>query len=84
VISSVGEDKSRVSARFTRETSALLSLEVEEESSARYDVSYVSRVAGMSRVADTVEIGFSSDKPLELKLKSPDGSLVRYLLAPTV
>lgn len=84
VISSVTEDKSRATARFTRETSALLNLEVEEESASKYDVSYISRVAGIARVADTVELGFSTEKPLELKMKSPDGSLVRYLLAPTV
>ncbi|MEM4800507.1 MAG: hypothetical protein QW065_03410 [Acidilobaceae archaeon] len=80
----IGALEKKVLARFTRETSALLFLEVEEESSSKYDTSYVSRVTALSGVADTLEVGFSTEKPLELKFKSPDGSLVRYLLAPTI
>ncbi len=82
-IRGVGEARSRVEARLTRETPALLSLEVNNPSLSRYDISYLKKVLNLTNIAESVDIRFSSDKPLEIVFKSPDGSNVRFLLAPS-
>jgi len=82
-IRSFGEGRSRVEARLTRDSPALLFLEVSSPASSRYDVSYLKKVLNLAKIAESVDIRFSSDKPLELVFKAPDGSRVRYLLAPS-
>ncbi len=65
-------------------SSALLYLEVREPSTSLYDVSYLKNILNLTRVADSVDIKFSSGKPLEMIFRSPEGSQVRYILAPSV
>ena len=65
-------------------SSALLYLEIRKPSVSVYDVSYIKNVLNLTKIAESVEIRFSSERPLELVFKSPDGSRVRYLLAPSV
>ncbi len=81
-IRSVGEAKSRMEARLTPETPALLSLEVREPAASKYDIDYIKKVLNLTKIAESVYIGFSSDRPLEIVFNSPDGSRVRYVLAP--
>ncbi len=80
-----GEGRAKVETVLQRDIStALLFLEVAEPSTSLYDVSYLKNVLNLTRVADSVDIKFSSGKPLEMVFKTPEGSQVRYILAPSV
>jgi proliferating cell nuclear antigen len=83
VLRSTGEAGPKVTLRLTRESSALINLEARNPSRAKYDVSYLENTLDLCKVAESVELMFSTDKPLELNFKSPDGSTVRYILAPS-
>ncbi|MFZ8792582.1 MAG: DNA polymerase sliding clamp [Acidilobaceae archaeon] len=83
VLRSTGEAGPKVTLRLTRESSALIDLEARNPSRAKYDVSYLENTLDLCKVAESVELMFSTDKPLELNFKSPDGSTVRYILAPS-
>jgi proliferating cell nuclear antigen len=83
VLRSTGEAGPKVTLRLTRESSALINLEARNPSRAKYDVSYLENTLNLCKVAESVELMFSTDKPLELNFKSPDGSAVRYILAPS-
>ena len=75
--------RGRVEVRLTRESSALWALEVRNPSTSAYDLVYLKNILSLTKVADAVDVKFSTDRPLELVFKSPDGSRVRFLLAPT-
>jgi proliferating cell nuclear antigen len=83
MLRSLGEAGPKVTLRLTRESSALINLEARNPSRAKYDVSYLENTLNLCKVAESVELMFSTDKPLELNFKSPDGSTVRYILAPS-
>jgi proliferating cell nuclear antigen len=83
VLRSTGEAGPKVTLRLTRESSALIDLEARNPSRAKYDVSYLENTLNLCKVAESVELMFSTDKPLELNFKSPDGSTVRHILAPS-
>jgi proliferating cell nuclear antigen len=83
VLRSTGEAGPKVTLRLTRESSALINLEARNPSRAKYDVSYLENTLDLCKVAESVELMLSTDKPLELNFKSPDGSTVRYILAPS-
>ncbi|MCE4599047.1 MAG: DNA polymerase sliding clamp [Desulfurococcales archaeon] len=83
VLRARGEGRSRVETRLTRDTAALIDLNVRNPATSAYDIGYIKNVINLTGVAEAVEIKFSSSKPLELVFKSPDGSRVRYLLAPS-
>jgi proliferating cell nuclear antigen len=83
VLRSTGEAGPKVTLRLTRESSALINLEARNPSRAKYDVSYLENTLDLCEVAESVELMFSTDEPLELNFKSPDGSTVRYILAPS-
>jgi proliferating cell nuclear antigen len=82
VIRAKGEGRSRAETIFTTDSVALTYLDVKEPSSSAYDVQYLKNVLNLTKIAESVDIKFSTDKPLELVFKSPEGSRVRYLLAP--
>lgn len=85
VIRAKSEARSRVEAVLQEGvSSALLYLEIRKPSVCTYDVSYIKNVLNLTKIAESVEVKFSSEKPLELVFKSPDGSRVRYLLAPSI
>lgn len=79
-----GEGKSRAEAVLTRESTALIDLQVREPAASSYDIQYLKNVVGLTGIAEAVEVKFSSEKPLELVFRSPEGSRVRYLLAPSL
>jgi len=81
---SQGEGARRVEVILTSESSSLLYLNVVKPSSSAYDIAYLKNVLNLAKVADAVDIKFSTDRPLEMVFKSPEGSKVRLLLAPTV
>ncbi len=83
VIRSTGETGPKVTLKLTRESTALIDLQVRNPSKARFDVSYLENTLNLCKIAESVELMFSTDKPLELNFKSPDGSTVRYILAPS-
>lgn len=83
IIRSVGGERRRVETRLTRESPALLDLNVKEPSSSRYDVGYLKKMLNIAKIAESVEVSFSSEKPLMMVFKSPDGGRITYLLAPS-
>lgn len=82
-IRSAGEESRRAETLFTRDSPSLLYHEVKGPSRSVYDLSYIKEVINLANISDTIDIKFSTDKPLELLFKSPDGSSIRYLLAPS-
>lgn len=83
VIRGTGEGRSKAEAILTMESTALIELQVREPSKSSYDIQYLKNVVGLTGIAEAVEVKFSSEKPLELVFRSPEGSRVRYLLAPS-
>ena len=77
------EGRRGVEVRLTRESSALWDLEVRNPSTSTYDLAYLKNVLSLTKVADAVDIMFSTDRPLEMVFKSAEGSRVAFLLAPT-
>jgi len=72
----------RVEAKFLSGSASLVAIEVNERTTSRYDFNYLDKVLAMAKVADAVDVQFSTDRPLELKFESPGGMSVRYVLAP--
>jgi proliferating cell nuclear antigen len=75
----------RAQTIFSRDSVALTYLEVKNPSRSAYEVSYLKNVLNLTKIADSVDIRFSTDKPLELLFKSPTAggeAKIRYLLAP--
>lgn len=83
VFKSQRETGSKVSLKLTRDTSTLIDLNVKTPSKAAFDISYLKNVIKLARIADTVDVKFSTEKPLELNFRSPDGSIIRYIVAPS-
>ncbi len=73
----------RVEAKFLSGSASLVLLEVKERAVASYDFSYLDRVLSLAKVADSVDVQFKSDSPLELRFESPSGLQIRYVLAPS-
>ncbi|MCE4627668.1 MAG: DNA polymerase sliding clamp [Desulfurococcales archaeon] len=84
IIKSRGEG-AKARTIFTRDSPALTYLEVRAPSKSAYELAYLKNILNLTKIADSVDIRFSTDKPLELVFKTPGpGELtVRYLLAPT-
>ncbi len=83
IIRAKGEG-ARAQTIFSRDSAALTMLDVKTPSKSAYEVSYLKNVLNLTKIADTVEIRFSTDKPLELVFRAPGPgeARVRYLLAP--
>ncbi len=81
---SQGEGARRVEVRLTSESASLLYINVKNPATSAYDLQYLKNVLSLAKVAEAVDIKFSSDKPLELVFRSPEGSRIRMLLAPTI
>lgn len=76
---SIGTGK--VEVKLTRDSPALITLEVDEPSKSAYDVTKITAVLNIAKLSDTVGIKFSSKMPLMLEFAISTGS-VSYLLAP--
>jgi proliferating cell nuclear antigen len=74
----------RAQTIFSRDSAALTYLEVKNPARSAYDVAYIKSVLNLTKIADSVDIKFSTDKPLELVFKAPmpGEARVRYLVAP--
>ena len=64
------------------ESPALIEYEVSSPSKSQYSIDYIKHVVSLVRVADTVNIEFSSDMPLRMEFTLPPSGKVIYLLAP--
>ncbi len=73
----------KAEVNLNKGSSSLIELESKEKSISLYDVNFLKSVLNLAKIAETVEIRFSSDKPIELIFNAPDKSKIRYLLAPT-
>lgn len=82
-IRSVGGERRRVETRLTHESPALLELEVRNPATGRYDVGYLKKMLGVAKIAESIEMSFSTDKPLMMVFRTPDEARITYLLAPS-
>jgi len=82
IIRAKGTGRARAETIFSEGSSALLYIDVKQPSVSVYDVAYIKNVLNLTRIAEAVDVKFSSDRPLELVFRSPDESRVRYILAP--
>lgn len=81
IIRGVGGE-SVAETRISSESGALISLKVEEPSKSSYAIEHLKAVLALTKVADTVDVEFSSGMPLKLSFNlSPEGR-VDFLLAP--
>ena len=69
---------------FTRESGSLLEAEVEGEQMASYTLEYFSDLLSAARVADTINIRFSTDMPALIEHELPQGAKFSFLIAPRV
>ncbi len=83
IIRARGEAVARAETIFREGSAALTYLEVKQPSKSRYDVAYLKSVLNLTKIAESVEIKFSTERPLEMVFRSPEGSRVRYLVAPS-
>jgi proliferating cell nuclear antigen len=79
-------DVGKAEVSLAKNDADVLELQSNAESKATYSVDYVSGILkALGGVADTVELEYSSKKPLRLQLKLNDqGAKVWYFLAPRV
>ncbi|MCE4623516.1 MAG: DNA polymerase sliding clamp [Caldisphaeraceae archaeon] len=82
IVRSEGEGP-RGEAVFMMGSGSLIGIEVKQEARSKYDINYLNSVLNLAKIAETVEVAFSTEKPLQLLFSIPDNSRVRYLLAPT-
>ncbi len=61
---------------------ALLELEVKEASKSAYSVEYLKHVVALTKIADTIQLEYSSQMPIRLQFNLPGEGKVIYLLAP--
>jgi len=83
IIKGKGE-KAEAETRISRETGALISLEVKEPSRSTYAIEHIKNVVTLTKVADTVEVSFSTKMPLKLAFTILGEGKVVYFLAPKV
>ncbi len=69
---------------FNRELGGIMDMEVEGEQAASYSLDYFTDLAAAARVADTIEIRFSTDMPVMVEHYLPQGAKFLFLLAPRV
>ncbi|HIQ03538.1 MAG TPA: proliferating cell nuclear antigen (pcna) [Desulfurococcales archaeon] len=68
--------------RISRESGALISLNVKNAAKSEYSLEYIKNVIALTKVADTVTLEFSNNMPLKLDFAIPGEGRVIYLLAP--
>ena len=73
---------SEAETRITGESGALISLSVKEPSRSLYAIEHLKAILSITKVADTVELQFSSNMPLRLEFSLPREGRVEFLLAP--
>lgn len=83
VLTASGES-GEVKVEFNRESEALLDLDVSEEISATYTLSYLQDVLKVVGAADTVKLQFSTNMPIRLDFNLPGGGRFTYFLAPRI
>ena len=74
--------ESETETRISRESGALISLEVKNAAKSAYSLDYVKNIVALTKVADTVTLEFSTNMPLKLDFAIPGEGRVVYLLAP--
>ncbi|MCE4614010.1 MAG: DNA polymerase sliding clamp [Desulfurococcales archaeon] len=72
----------KMESLLTLESAAVVSLEIGEDSNAKYDIGFIKAILNLTRIADSVDLKFSDERPLELVFKTADESRVRYITAP--
>ncbi len=69
-------------AKFPVGSPALIDLEVKEPSRSAYSIEYLKHVLALTKIADTVQLEFSSGMPIRLQFNLPGEGRVVYMLAP--
>lgn len=70
--------------RVSSTSGALISMTVKEPSKSMYAIEHLKAILSLTKVADTVELQFSTNMPLRLSFNLPGEGKVDYLLAPKV
>jgi len=83
IIKGKGET-SETETRISKESGALISLEVKEPSKSTYAIEHIKNIVSLTKVADTVEVSFSTRMPLKLAFTILGEGKVTYFLAPKV
>jgi len=68
--------------RVSSESGALIGMTVKSPSRSLYAIEHLKSIVSLTKVADTVELEFSSEMPLRLSFSLPGEGKVEYLLAP--
>lgn len=81
IIEAAGElSNARIEMKEDKETK----IRCIEASKAKYSIEYLKKMMNGAKLADTVEVHFSSDYPLKLDYKAVDKMLLSFILAPRV
>jgi len=83
IIKGKGE-ASETETRISKESGALISLEVKEPSRSSYAIEYLKNIVSLTKVAEAVTIKFSTRMPVMLEFSIMGEGKVVYLLAPKV
>jgi len=78
-------DLGSATIEFTKDSEAVLSLDVKEESKATFSLNYLSEIVKAGAAAsDVVDIEFSTNMPVKLDFGLPEEQKLSYYLAPRI
>ncbi len=83
VMSAEGELK-KARIELTRDSPALISLNVKEPSKASYSIDYLSKIATAAQVSDTLGLKFATDWPARFEFKALERMNLTFILAPRI
>ncbi len=73
---------SKAIIELTRESPALVSLEVQEPSKASYSIDYLEKIVKASKVSDILTLQFATDYPARFDFKALERMELTFILAP--
>lgn len=73
---------SKAIVELTRDSPALVSLEVKEPSRASYSIDYLEKIVGASSVSDILMLQFSTDYPARFDFRALERMELTFILAP--
>ncbi len=73
---------SKAIIELTRESPALVSLEVQEPSKASYSIDYLEKIVRTSKVSDILTLQFATDYPARFDFKALERMELTFILAP--
>ena len=78
-------DLGSVTVELSKDSEAVLSLDIREESKATFSLNYLSEIVKAGAAAsDIVDIEFSTNMPIKLNFGLPEEQRLSYYLAPRI